>query len=721
MDFKSRLNSCGRFSTDENFKKIIMRNSCRLRQNSAINQKELYNNKESKKEVNNIKILRKQSDYQSSFLIKESNKNNNKIKEEKIEKIILPKKLNIKRKKYYRHTSNKININYKDKNNNNNNEQDNNKNEPTSSNILFFYQDIRALTLYKNNDIEQNLNTINDIEKPLNNKYITSLKKKIPKKDSEEKREEEEDIFKCNTLYNDSQKKRKHFLLKRIKYELDNNLITNEIKIKKNLFENKINNTFLNISYFNNNNNNSNSNNNIYSTEISNYNNKMNNNIITKDNCKLYRKPQKSHHERNKVAHNSVSLFPVEISKDKKSFYEDNKDEEKESIKKNFNKSNSEFYNINEIENDYISYFFCELIDLSNGMEEKSLFDILVNNLNKKYICNYKTSNFPNNNSEFIYCFRYFCVIITPLIFLSKDFDLYKYLSVKGRLLINQFIYSSLYYVGYNNFDIPKINNFIKKYNGSKKLHMMNSTSSFVKLIFGEKQEYEPLKNALIQLIKNILNESIDNIMKILNNTILFCFNNRPKEKLYYPFKRKKSQTKLEENSKNSEPFPSAPFIKTSMKKEFCLVLDIDETISHSLKLSYGYYFLLRPGTLEFLNELSNYYEIDIFTSSLKLYADFIIDKIDTNGNLISYRLYKHHVTYEKGKSVKKLNMIGRDLNKIIFVDNLKTNAKYNLKNLCHITSWTNDIYDEELIKLKNKLKFIATSGKYNDDITKGL
>ena len=375
MDFKSRLNSCGRFSTDENFKKIIMRNSCRLRQNSAINQKELYNNKESKKEVNNIKILRKQSDYQSSFLIKESNKNNNKIKEEKIEKIILPKKLNIKRKKYYRHTSNKININYKDKNNNN--EQDNNKNEATSSNILFFYQDIRALKLYKNNDIEQNLNTINDIEKPLNNKYITSLKKKIPKKDSEEKREEEEDIYKCNTLYNDSQKKRKHFLLKRIKYELDNNLITNEIKIKKNLFENKINNNFLNISYFNNNNNNSN---NIYSTEISNYNNKINNNIITKDNCKLYRKPQKSHRERNKVVHNSVSLFPVEISKDKKSFYEDNKDEEKESIKKNFNKSNSEFYNINEIENDYISYFFCELIDLSNGMEEKSLFDILVNN-----------------------------------------------------------------------------------------------------------------------------------------------------------------------------------------------------------------------------------------------------------------------------------------------------------------------------------------------------
>ena len=70
---------------------------------------------------------------------------------------------------------------------------------------------------------------------------------------------------------------------------------------------------------------------------------------------------------------------------------------------------------------------------------------------------------------------------------------------------------------------------------------------------------------------------------------------------------------------------------------------------------------------------------------------------------------------------MKKLNLIGRDLNKIIFVDNLKSNAKYNPKNLYLIPSWTDDIYDNELYKLKSKLIYICTSGKYNDDITKGL
>ena len=722
MDFKSRLNSCGKFGTDENFKKIILRNSCRLREKSALSHQKIPNNKELK-EINNIKLYKKKSESQ--------NKELEKTEKEKIEKIILLKNTIKKNKKYYRHISITIN---KDNNNND---------KPTSSNILFFYQDIRALKLCKNN-LQSNIisfndssedikaiklcknkkmeNKINSFNDSLEDKYSSSLKKiKLKKNCKDDKKEE--DNSKSNTIYNNSLNKRKQFLLKRIKHKKDNNLITNEIKLKKNLFNKEMNNTtLLDSSYILNNS----SINELYSTEINNNPKKNFNHNITKENFKLYKKPQKIYHERNKYTHNSISLFPTDI-KIKEVFNDKKKNEEakeKEIIINDIKDlNNSVQYNLSGKNDDFINNFFCELIDLSNGMEEKSLFDILVNNLNKKYIYNYKSKSFPISNIDFIYCFRYFCLLITPLLFLSKDYDLYKYDSVKGRLLINQYIYSSLSYIGKNNFDIPKINNFIKKYSGSKKVHIKNSTNSFIKLIFGEKEEYEPLKGALIQLIKNILNETVDNIIKILNNTILFCFNNKPVEKLYYPFYKKKNQnqTQIEENSKISESAPSAPFIKSSMKKEFCLVLDIDETISHSIKLSYGYYFLLRPGTIEFLTELSNYYEIDIFTSSLKLYADFIIDKIDINGDLISYRLYKNHVTYEKGKSIKNLNMIGRDLNKIIFVDNLKSNAKYNLKNLCHISTWINDVYDDELIKLKNKLKFIATSGKYNDDITKGI
>ena len=693
MDFKERLNSCGRFRTDENFKKIIMKNSCRLRQRSALNQKEICLDTESNKELNNIKVIPK-IPYRKTNLITSETKRKENIKE-----IIFPKDENRKQIKYHRHKSDLMDNN-KDNNNKSNN-----------PNILFYYQDIKALKIYKQNVLKQ----INNIEKKNNNNSDENKteKKKIIKKELLDNNEKN-DISKSNTIYNSSQRKRRNILMNRVKDEI----ITNDIKRKNIFLQNNINNNCLNNSLFGKNSQNKNCKiNDTYSTEINNSNKNINH-YITKEH-ELYKKRIKLNDNRNKYIHNSMYLFPIEItSVDDKEIIKKEEEEEKKHIKNTI----TDFYDLTMVD-DYINYFFCEIIDLSNSIEEKSLFDILLNNLNKKYIFNYKYKSFPTSNIKFTYCFKYFCILITPLLFLSKDYDLYKYDSIKGHLLINQFIYSSLYYIGINLFDIPKILNFIKKYKGSKKVAIIHTTISFIKLIFGQKKEYEPLKSALIQLTKNILNESVDNIIKILNNTILFCFNNKnkQKEKLYYPFSRRRTLTKFEENSKNADVPPSAPFIKSTMKKEFCLVLDIDETISHSIKLSFGYYFLLRPGTLDFLNELSNYYEIDIFTSSLKNYADFIIDKIDPFGNLISYRLYKHHVTYEKGKSVKNLNMIGRDLNKIIFVDNLESNAKYNLKNLCHISSWINDIYDDELIKLKDKLKYIATSGKFNDDITKGI
>jgi Dullard-like phosphatase family protein len=163
------------------------------------------------------------------------------------------------------------------------------------------------------------------------------------------------------------------------------------------------------------------------------------------------------------------------------------------------------------------------------------------------------------------------------------------------------------------------------------------------------------------------------------------------------------------------------PFIKKELDKKFCLVLDIDETLSHMIKLPFGNYFLVRPGVMDLLKELNTYYEIDIFTAALKHYADNIINKLDKDNKYISYRLYRCHCTYEDGKSIKKLSLIGRDLNKIVFVDDLERNAKYNPQNLALVSKWFDDIYDNEIINLKEKLKFIALCGKYDEDITRGL
>ena len=78
---------------------------------------------------------------------------------------------------------------------------------------------------------------------------------------------------------------------------------------------------------------------------------------------------------------------------------------------------------------------------------------------------------------------------------------------------------------------------------------------------------------------------------------------------------------------------------------------------------------------------------------------------MDSDNIYISYRLYRCHCIYKDGKSVKKSSLIGRDLNKIVFVDDLKRNAKYNMKNLVLVSKCIDNVYDNEIINLKkNKI-----------------
>jgi Dullard-like phosphatase family protein len=417
----------------------------------------------------------------------------------------------------------------------------------------------------------------------------------------------------------------------------------------------------------------------------------------------------------------------------------------------------------------YIIHFFEELIDLNNSLENRSLLGTLLNNFNQKYYIIKDTYNneffkkFFKENENFEYIFKHFGIVLVCLMFLSKDETLYtNYLSDIKDLLI-KLIYSSLNYVEIDgNKESNKIYNFINNNNFQSVIPNHRYILTLVNLLFDNKKEYLPLKDALEQLHNSIVKKDYIFLIKIINDSLLFCFNSKPRSSFNFQLFAFKNNVETFDNNeeqqlnnnninftnyynslmtnnisndihnsgkyttnnsknKNNKNIPKVPFIKSPMKKKFCLVLDIDETISHTLKLSFGGYFLLRPGAKKFLEETSKYYEIIIFTSSPKKYADKILNRIDINGNFISHRLYKTHVLFENGKTVKNLNMIGRDLTKTIFVDNLRSNAKYNLNNFCPITTWKSDIFDNRLIKLKEKLIYIATCGKYDNDITQGL
>ena len=386
----------------------------------------------------------------------------------------------------------------------------------------------------------------------------------------------------------------------------------------------------------------------------------------------------------------------------------------------NINIKSNEKNNLNDEKNknnEIIIKYIEEFINLINSLTNKNLFISLLNTYNKKHILNYELNTSLKNitDENFIIFTKHIFILITCFIFLSKDESSYKFNNQRLKELSEQFIFVAL-----KNLKIKtsqKFKTLMNRIKPNKKTYTQ-IINSIIKLLYNNKNEYSALKSALNQIITNISKFSLSEIANIINNTLLYNYNHIATKINLINKKTSKSKDK---QNQLEELIPSEPYIKTKMAKKFCMVLDIDETITHTLKLPMGDYFLVRPGVQDFLNEMKNYFEIIIFTSSPKNYADNILDKIDLDGEFIKYRLYRRHAIYENGDCVKKLSMIGRDLKKIVFVDILKSNAKYNPNNLYHIKSWYSDIEDNELIKLKDKLKDIVTCGVYDDDITKGL
>ena len=384
----------------------------------------------------------------------------------------------------------------------------------------------------------------------------------------------------------------------------------------------------------------------------------------------------------------------------------------------------------------FLTNFYEDFIELVNSYDSMEKYNTSINTFNQTYFFLFDIKSFPKTamNIQFLNTFKYSAILVICLIFLSKDKKLYNDSVTKIKELLEQFLFVCINSINYKIFETEKIKNFIKNKTLNENKTLIEILNNIIGILFNEKMDdYKKLRKCLRQLANNIDKDTPEIILNIVNNCLLYCHNcNYYLEESDYKRKKKKKHSNRsnnikkenKESSKDEEKsvgnMTQGPFIKNKMEKKFCLVLDLDETLMHNLNLPFGDYFFVRPGLFDFLEKIHDIYEIIIFTAGKKNYAYSILDKIDYN-NYISNILYKKHISYEEGVAVKKLDLIGRDLNKLIFVDNLETCAKYNKKNFYCICSWYNNIYDNELYKLQEKLIYIATSGKYDDDITKGL
>ena len=153
---------------------------------------------------------------------------------------------------------------------------------------------------------------------------------------------------------------------------------------------------------------------------------------------------------------------------------------------------------------------------------------------------------------------------------------------------------------------------------------------------------------------------------------------------------------------------PKSPYLgPISSKYIYTLVLDLDETLVHYVSDNDSAYIQIRPGAEEFIKELAEFYEIIIFTAALQNYADLIISGLDPDG-VVSDKLYRQHTINIGNSYIKDLDKLGRDIKKVIIIDNISENFSQQPQNGLNICDFEGNEYDEELKYLKDDLIKLA-------------
>jgi Dullard-like phosphatase family protein len=232
------------------------------------------------------------------------------------------------------------------------------------------------------------------------------------------------------------------------------------------------------------------------------------------------------------------------------------------------------------------------------------------------------------------------------------------------------------------------------------------------------RKDFEYFDSLNIVILEELFNRIVFKIDEFQNRNILNDINCVNNNEYLDKYKYNNIDTKV-------------PYLKFPCKKEYTLILDLDETMicfkCSKEKKNVGNIHI-RPGLEIFLEIIKEFYEIIIFTVGTREYANVILDLIEQKNNTKFFdgRLYREHATKVGNKYIKDLSKIGRDLSKTLIVDNNPHSFKFQHENGILINSYFGEKNDDKalielqkiLIKIyKEKNDVRASISKYKEEI----
>ena len=274
-----------------------------------------------------------------------------------------------------------------------------------------------------------------------------------------------------------------------------------------------------------------------------------------------------------------------------------------------------------------------------------------------------------------------------------------------------------------NEVYLNKINQILKDYCDEE----ISEKEIISNIIDNSKTSTEYIKIILTQyqtenkVIGKELTILFNNISKLPNVAIneFFC------DKILHIIDKEGSITNISKlnNIQISNNNIKEPYITTPSKKKYSLVIDLDETLVFVKFInnnSNKALLHLRPYLFDFLENLSPLYELISFTTATSIYAEKILNEIETKKKYFSYKFYREHSIIKGKEIVKDISRIGRSMKKILIIDNNANNFKINKENGILIYPFYNEKNkDCSLLELKKIL--IKIYNKNYEDIRDGI